>query len=132
VGNRSEKPPTSREHDVLTGVLSPSHLESGLHAINLGPHIVNSVRRLHLKRDYLAVKRGPNLVPRQSDRRWTGDQQRGRRGAPRLEGRGRRRRWIASGRRGRGSHRLGLVEEAVGVVVGMKKEDEAGWEEKGV
>jgi hypothetical protein len=47
--NWSEKLPTSREPDVLpvlvlTGVLSPPRLESCL-------HVVNGVRRLHLKRD---------------------------------------------------------------------------------
>jgi hypothetical protein len=62
VENWSEKLPTSRELDVLpvtvlTRVLGPPRL-------NLGLHIVNGVRRLHLKRDYLAVKGGPNLGPR--------------------------------------------------------------------
>jgi hypothetical protein len=33
--------------------------------LNLGLHIVNGVRRLHLKRDCLAVKGGPNPGPRQ-------------------------------------------------------------------
>jgi hypothetical protein len=31
-----------------------------------------------------------------------------------------------------GSRRLGLVEEAVRVVVGMKKKEEVGWEEEGI
>jgi hypothetical protein len=39
-------------------------LNLGLYAINLGLHNANGVRRLHLKRNHLTVKGGPNLGPR--------------------------------------------------------------------
>jgi hypothetical protein len=63
VGNLSKKLPTSREQDVLpvmvmTGVLSPPRLESW-------PSRCQWCQILHLKSDYLAIKGGPNLGPRQ-------------------------------------------------------------------
>jgi hypothetical protein len=49
---------------VLIGILSPPRLEFWPSRCNLGLHIVTGVGRLHLKKDYLAVKRVPNLDPR--------------------------------------------------------------------
>jgi hypothetical protein len=69
MGNWSEKLPTSREHDVLpvmvlTGVLSPPHLKPWPSHCQSWPSHCQWCQRLHHKRDYLAVKGGPNLGPR--------------------------------------------------------------------
>jgi hypothetical protein len=51
----SERPPTGRKQGVLT-VMVLMRIWSSPFVLDLGLHIVNDVRRLHLKCDYLAVK----------------------------------------------------------------------------
>jgi hypothetical protein len=72
-GDLSEKPPPSwrlvggASYGSETRRLASDGLDEDLElflVLNLGLHIVNSVRRLHLESDFLAVNRGPNLGPR--------------------------------------------------------------------
>jgi hypothetical protein len=73
-GDLSEKAPPSwrlvgeASYGLETRRLASDGLDEDLElflVLNFGLYIVNSVRRLHLKSDYLAIKGGPILGPRQ-------------------------------------------------------------------